>query len=83
MPLDETFTFGRGEFVSFSSYGRVAWIDLAFRVPSNLSPVLIEFKNNALAPLPKAVVATAEINRELDRGEGDDEEEEEEEYEDY
>jgi len=66
----------------------VAWIDLAFRVPSNLSPVLIEFKNNALAPLPKAIVATAQINRELDRGEpergrGREEEYEDEEYEDY
>ncbi len=79
MPPEETFAFGRGEFVSFSSYGRVAWIDLAFRVPSNLSPVLIEFKNNALAPLPKAIVATAEINRELDSGGRNDEEE----YEDY
>jgi hypothetical protein len=79
MPPDETFTFGRGEFVRVSPYGVVAWIDLAFRVPSNLSPVLIEFKNNALASLPKAIVATAEINRELDRGEGDEEEEEEEE----
>ncbi len=87
MRLGETFAFGRGEFVRFSPYGMVAWVDLAFRVPSNLTPVLIEFKNNALAPLPKPIVATAEINRELDSGgrERDDEEEEEyeEEYEDY
>ena len=90
MSPDETFSFGRGEFARFSPYGMVAWIDLAFRVPSNLSPVLIEFKNNALAPLPKAIVATAEINRELDRGEpepeperGREEEYEDEEYEDY
>jgi hypothetical protein len=91
MSPDETFTFGRGEFARLSPYGMVAWVDLAFRVPSNLSPVLIEFKNNALAPLPKAIVATAEINRELDRGEpesgggrgrGRQEEYEDEEYED-
>ena len=60
--LDETINVARGEFESVSTYGRVAWIDLAFRVPANMRPVLLEFKQNAVAELPKAVVGTAEID---------------------
>jgi len=60
--LDETINVARDEFESVSTYGRVAWIDLAFRVPANMTPVLLEFKQNAVAPLPKAVVGTAEID---------------------
>jgi len=60
--LDETINVARGEFESVSSYGRVAWIDLAFRVPADMRPVLLEFKQNAVAPLPKAVVGTAKID---------------------
>ncbi len=60
--LDETINVARGAFESVSTYGRVAWIDLAFRVPANMKPILLEFKQNAVAELPKAVAGTAKID---------------------
>ena len=60
--LDKTINVSRGEFESVSSYGRVAWIDIAFSVPADMRPILLEFKQNAVAQLPKAVVGTAEID---------------------
>jgi hypothetical protein len=79
--LDETIDVARGEFESVSSYGRVAWIDIAFRVPADMMPVLLEFKQNAVAPLPKPVVGTAEIDSlpSTEQHEEDEEYEEEEE----
>lgn len=60
--LDKTINVARGAFESVSTYGRVAWIDLAFRVPADMTPVLLEFKQNAVATLPKAVIGTEEID---------------------
>ena len=60
--LSRTVSVSRGAFESVSGYGRVAWIDLAFSVPSDMRPILLEFKQNAVAQLPKAVVGTAEID---------------------
>lgn len=60
--LSEIISISRGSFESVSGYGRVAWIDLAFSVPSDMRPILIQFKQNAVAALPKAVVGTAEID---------------------
>ncbi len=77
--LDEIFTFGRGQFENSPPHGRVGWIDLAFRVPANMTPVLLELKNNAVTSLPKAVAATEEIQAAIDTDTGGGEEEEEEE----
>ncbi|MHC5060978.1 MAG: hypothetical protein ACYTFK_07830 [Planctomycetota bacterium] len=78
--LDEIFSFSRGQFENYPPHGRVGWIDLAFRVPTNMTPKLIEFKSNTAVSLPKAVIATEQIQEEIASGtfeEEDDEEEEE------
>lgn len=50
--LKEAIVFARTDFVSESSYGRVAWIDLSFDVPKSMKPVLLEFKQNAVVAMP-------------------------------
>jgi hypothetical protein len=82
LDLDETIDIARGQFESYPGYGTVAWTDLVFSVPSNMIPVLLEFKQNAVIPLPKPVAATDEIEalqvpeRQEEEGEEGEEEEE-------
>ena len=61
--LDEIVSFSRAEFESRGGYGTAAWIDLAFTVPANMTPVLLEFKQNAITKLPKPVLAGEAIDR--------------------
>jgi len=51
--LDETITFSRRDFQDSS---KTAWMDLAFTVPTNMTPVFLEFKQNAITNLPKPVL---------------------------
>ena len=61
--LDEIVSFSRAEFERRGGYGTAAWIDLAFSVPANMTPVLLEFKQNAITKLPKPVLAGEAIDR--------------------
>ena len=44
---------------------RVYWMDVAFQCSNGETPVLLEFRQNAVIELPKAVESTPEIEREL------------------
>jgi len=45
---------------------RVAWIDIAFKVPIGMTAMLLEFKQNVVVGLPQTVTSTGEIERQLD-----------------
>jgi len=60
--LNETINIARSEFESVAGYGKVAWIDLAFSVPANMIPVLLEFKQNAVVPLTRPVLGIDETD---------------------
>ena len=66
--LDKVITAESEDFER-GSYGRVAWFDILFDVPSDMTAVLLEFKQNAIAELPRPVVGTDEIERQLDNPE--------------
>lgn len=55
----------RNDFKVQRSYGRVAWADLVFSVPSGTQPVILQFKQNAGTDLPKPVNSTEEIEQQL------------------
>ena len=44
---------------------RVYWMDVAFQCSNDKTPILLEFRQNAVIELPKAVESTPEIEREL------------------
>jgi hypothetical protein len=56
--LDDVIELSRNDFEASSAYGRVAWVDFAFRVPSGMTAVLLEFKQNAVTAIPKPVRGT-------------------------
>ncbi|RKY11651.1 MAG: hypothetical protein DRP65_03620 [Planctomycetota bacterium] len=56
--LSEIVEVSRGAFEVVSGCGRVAWFDLAFSVPSDMRPILLEFKQNAVVQLPRATAGT-------------------------
>lgn len=67
--LDEIITPDPQEFNK-----RVCWIDVAFQSSKSKTPVLLQFKQNAVIELPEAVDSTPEIEQALE----DDEEQKEE-----
>jgi len=54
-PLNEEVTMESFNFTDDPNYGKVRWLDLAFYVPNNFTPVLVQFKQNALAKVPRLV----------------------------
>jgi hypothetical protein len=44
---------------------RVCWMDIVFECPGEETPILLEFKQNAVIELPEAVESTQEIERAL------------------
>jgi len=66
--LDNLITVGRDDFKR-GSYGRVAWFDMLFDVPGSMTPVLLEFKQSAVAELPRPVAGSDEIEQQLDNPE--------------
>jgi hypothetical protein len=67
--LDKIITVDRGDFKRVRSYGRVAWFDMLFDVPGSMTPVLLEFKQNAVAELHRSVAGTDEIEQQLNNPE--------------
>jgi hypothetical protein len=51
--------------------GRTIWKDVAFDVPAGYEPILLQFKQNAVIELPKAVPTSDEIEQALDSQERD------------
>lgn len=62
--LGEVITLDRKEAQTLR-YGDAVWKDLAFRVPSNLTPKLLNFKYNSFFKLDPVVSGTEEIEQEL------------------
>jgi len=50
--LSRVITFERKAFVA-SPHGRVAWLEVAFDVPTGYTPTLLQFKHNVIVKLPK------------------------------
>jgi hypothetical protein len=46
-------------------FGQAVWKDVAYQVPSNLNPLMLNFKYNSFSTLPAVVVSTVEIEQEL------------------
>jgi hypothetical protein len=46
------------------------WVDFVFEIPANQQAILLEFKQNALTPLPSSVQSTEEIEAILNNPEG-------------
>jgi hypothetical protein len=67
--LDNIIIVDRGDFKRARSYGRVAWFDMLFDVPGSMTPVLLEFKQSAVAELPRPVASSDEIEQQLDNPE--------------
>ena len=67
--LDELIIVESGDFKRARLYGRVAWFDMLFDVPGSMTPVLLEFKQSAVAELPRPVAGTTEIELLLDNPE--------------
>ncbi len=55
--LSEEFSLKRDDFIKDPKYGKIRWLDLAFYVPENYEPALIQFKQNAIARVPSVVSA--------------------------
>ncbi|AQT69338.1 Colicin V production protein [Anaerohalosphaera lusitana] len=49
--LDEVIKFAPND---FKSQQKIAWIDLAYQVPSNCRPLAVEFKKNTIEKVPSA-----------------------------
>ncbi|HIJ70717.1 MAG TPA: hypothetical protein HPP87_05055 [Planctomycetes bacterium] len=81
LQLSETISISRGGFETFSRYGRVGWVDIAFSVPADMTPILLEFKQNTVVSLPKPVIGDAET--EVFPGTEEDESEQAEYYDQY
>lgn len=53
-PLSHILNFKRDSFIT-TPRGRVARVDLAFTVPDNMAPRLLQFKSNTIVQLPKVM----------------------------
>ena len=63
------------EIITFSNQDfrkdtRTVWVDFVFEIPSDKQAVLLEFKQNALTPLPSPVRSSEDIEKALDSAEG-------------
>ena len=58
--LSEVITFERKDLKS-----RMAWIDIAYNVPSDMEAAFLQFKSNTIIELPKTVESTSEIEQSL------------------
>ena len=62
--LGEVITLDRKE-VQTLQYGNAVWKDIAFEVPSGLTPKLLNYKYNTFFKLDPIVPGTEEIEQEL------------------
>ena len=58
--LDEKIDLNASQFITKAA-GRAAWTDLVFKVPSGYQGIFLEFRNNAIVKLPKAVTESPEV----------------------
>ncbi|MBN1817020.1 MAG: hypothetical protein JW828_06640 [Sedimentisphaerales bacterium] len=66
-PLHEVITVDRDkDLTEKPSGGKAAWYDVAFDVPENQTPVLLQFKLGSVTELPKVQNSTDELERQLD-----------------
>ena len=63
--LAEVISLDRNDFTVLRKYGSIAWVDLVFKLPPGSIPVMLQFKQNAVAELPKPVNSTEEIEQQL------------------
>lgn len=66
-PLGEVITMNRRD-VKKMSYGTAIWRDVVFDLPSGMDPVLLEFKRNVMANLPKLVPGSEQVEDYLATG---------------
>jgi len=65
--LSDTIPYSNQDFRKDS---RTVWVDFVFKIPPAQQAVLLEFKQNALTPLPPSVPSTEEIEAALNSAEG-------------
>jgi len=58
--LDEKIALDSKQFIEKAA-GKAAWMDFSFKVPSGYQGTLLEFRNNAVVKLPKAVIESPEV----------------------
>ncbi len=64
LKANEVLTIDRKE-ESILKYGSAVWKDVAFQIPSNMAPLLLNFKYNSFFKLPAVVASTEEIEQDL------------------
>ncbi|MBN1127201.1 MAG: hypothetical protein JXA82_19525 [Sedimentisphaerales bacterium] len=65
-PLNEVITMDRDKDIIRKPAGLAAWYDVAFKIPENQTPILLQFKLGGVVDLPKVQTSTDELERQLD-----------------